>query len=186
MISNNLELDFVYRMTGEKWGVLSTAALREAPFPRNPELKHCYLSEACVWYQLARRFKVLCVNEPLRLFYRDSPISVTTLQESGGVASRLTSHLPARYYFKNWHLNTNLDYLWKSPKDLAKTALDVWISGLSYKRSPWKVLKDGRPWAPLLVRLLALPPGVLAYLYVQARVRGRNARVRPKAIAAPS
>jgi len=91
MISNNLELDYVYHMTGEKWGVLSTAALRNAPFPRDPELVHCYLSECCVWYQLARKYKVLCVNEPLRFFYRDSPISVTTLQEAGGLTNRLTS-----------------------------------------------------------------------------------------------
>ena len=180
MISNNLELDYVYHMTGEKWGVLSTAALRNAPFPRDPELRHCYVSECCVWYQLARKYKVLCVNEPLRFFYRDSPISVTTLQEAGGLSNRLTSHLPARYYFKNWNLNTNLDYLWRSPKALAKTALDVWISGLSYKKSPLKVLNDGRRWVPWLVRLAALPAGALAFGYVQARVWLRTAKQRKK------
>lgn len=186
MVSNNLELEYVYKTIGEKWGVIRTDALRQHPFPRDPALRKSYLSESCVWFQLARKYKVLCVNEPLRFFYRDSPISVTTLQESGGVTGRLTSHLPARYYFKNWHLNTNLDYLCKSPKALAKTALDVWISGLSYKRSPWKVLKDGRPWAPWLVRLSALPPGVLAYLYVQARVRWRKAMLRRKEISSAS
>jgi glycosyltransferase involved in cell wall biosynthesis len=180
MISNNLELDYIYHMTGEKWGVLSTAALRNAPFPRDPELKRSYLSECCVWYQLARKYKVLCVNEPLRFFYRDSPISVTTLQEAGGLTNRLTSHLPARYYFKNWNLNTNLDYLRRSPKALMKTALDVWISGLSYKRSPLKVLNDGRRWAPWLVRLAALPAGALAFAYVQASVRWRKANLRRK------
>jgi glycosyltransferase involved in cell wall biosynthesis len=171
MVSNNLELDYVYKITGEKWGVIRTEALRQAPFPRDPSLKNCYVSESCVWYQLGRRYKLLCVNEPLRLFYRDSATSVTTLQEAGGVANRLTSHLPARYYFKDWNLNTNLDYLSKSPKELVKTALDVWISGLNYKKSIWKVLNDGRAVAPWLVRLAALPAGLAGYAYVRAKAR---------------
>jgi len=169
MVSNNLELEYIYKTRGEKWGVIRTDALREFPFPRDPELQKSYLSESCVWFQLARKYKVLCVNEPLRFFYRDSPISVTTLQDAGGVTNRLMSHLPARYYFKNWNLNANLDYLAHAPKDLVKTSLDVWISGLGYKHSIWKVLCDGRPVLPWLVRLLAMPAGLAAYAYVHAK-----------------
>jgi glycosyltransferase involved in cell wall biosynthesis len=165
MTSNNLELTYVYHMEGEKWGMIRTDVLREVPFPSDESIRRHYMSESYLWYNIARRYKVLCVNESLRMFYRDASDSLTNKQASATLADRLQQHLPARYYFKNWHLNADLDYLMKDKKELAKTALDVWITGLAFKGSVLAVLRDGRGFMPRLVRLAAMPAGVAAYVY---------------------
>jgi glycosyltransferase involved in cell wall biosynthesis len=178
MVSNNLELTYVYRLTGEKWGCQRTAALREVPYPRDPAYRRHFISENYLWYQLARRYKVLCVNEPLRSYYRDAPNSTLNEQYGGALSARLLGHVPARYFYKSWHLNTNLDYLLKAKKDLAKTAIDIWVCGLEFRGSIGGVLRDGTGGAPLAIRLMAMPAGIAAYLYCKrCKRRAESARV---------
>ena len=126
MASHNLELAYVHRVRGEKWGCIRTRALREVPFPDDPAFSGSSLAESYVWFTLARRYRVLCVNEPLRLYYRDAANSIIAARTAGGPADRLNRHAPARYFFKSWHLNHNLDYLGRDRGELAKT---LWTSG---------------------------------------------------------
>ena len=172
MVSQNLDLAYVHRVRGEKWGCIRTSALREIPFPEDPALRGVCVAESYLWFTLARRYRVLCVNEPLRLYYRDAANSIVSGRAARGLADRLNRQTPARYFFKSWHLNHNLDYLRRAPRELAKTLLDVWITGLASRGSIRAVLRDGTGLLPTALRLLALPPGLVAYLYCRAR-RGR-------------
>ena len=165
MASQNLELAYVHRVRGEKWGCIRTAALREVPFPEDEALRGVCVAESYLWFTLARRYRVLCVNEPLRLYYRDAANSIIAARAAGGLRARLNGHAPARYFFKSWHLNTNLDYLRRDPWELAKTLLDVWMTGLAARGSVRAVLKDAGGPSSLALRLLALPVGLAAYLY---------------------
>ena len=108
------------------------------------------------------------MNEALREFFRDSPSSITTRQLEGTLADRLRKHRATRYFYENYHLNGNLDYLVKSKKELVKTAMEVWISGLASNHSVGQIIRDAKGAAPLLVRLLAMPPGLAAYYYLRA------------------
>jgi glycosyltransferase involved in cell wall biosynthesis len=165
MVSNNLELTYVHRLVGEKWGCQRTAALREVPYPRDTAYRRHIISENYLWYQLARRYKVLCVNEPLRSYYRDAPNSTLNEQHGGALSARLLGHVPARYFYKSWHLNTNLDYLLKNKKDLVKTAIDIWVCGLEFRGSVGRVLGESAGGWPLFIRLAAIPAGIGAYVY---------------------
>jgi glycosyltransferase involved in cell wall biosynthesis len=160
MVSDNLELAYVHRVTGEKWGCVRTSALRETLFPEDEAFRGSHLPESYVWFSLARRYRVLCANERLRLYYRDTVDSLTASRFSGSLAARLGGHLPARYFFKSWHLATNLDYLRRDLRELVKTLVDVWVSGLLLRGSIANVLRDqhGRSSVPLL--LAALPAGL--------------------------
>lgn len=168
MVSNNLELAYVHRIWGEKWGTMRTDVLREFPYPEDPALRRDYISENYLWFQIARRYKVLCVNEPLRQFYRDSASSITTWQLKGSLADRLRRHRATRYFYENYHLNENLDYLLKSKKELAKTAMEVWVSGLATGLPVSRILQDATGLGPRVLRCAAFPFGLAAYLYIRA------------------
>jgi len=165
MVSDNLELAYVHRVTGEKWGCVRTGVLRETPFPSDEAFRGSHVPESYLWFSLARRYRVLCANERLRLYYHDAPDSLVAGRVSGPLAARLRRHLASRYFFKSWHLATNLDYLRRDRKDLVKTLVDVWVTGLFLKGSVAGVLRDqrGRSSVPLL--LAALPAGLALYGY---------------------
>jgi glycosyltransferase involved in cell wall biosynthesis len=168
MLSQNLELAHLHHMVGEKWGVVRTDLLRQIRFPEDAWLQRNYLSENYLWLRLARTHQVLCVNEPLRLYYRDA---VNSIIHQAAAVSLVRRGLPTRYFYKSWHLNANLDYLRRDPKELAKTALDVWISGLAMGKSARSILKDARSGMPWIIRLVAAPAGYAALVYCRYKDR---------------
>ncbi len=170
MTSHNLDLVYLNKMSGEKWGCVRTDVLREVPYPTE-RWTWGNMSENYLWFQIARRYKTLCVNEALRIYYADDVQSLSNVQ-TGGMPARLRRNVGPRYFFKNWHLNTNLDYLLKDKTDLLKTLIDVWINGMTLKGSALQVLRDSRGIVPFLFRLGAMPAGLAAYAYCRFRNRG--------------
>jgi FkbM family methyltransferase len=130
MISQNLELTYRFRVRGEKWGCLRTEVLREVPFPETSVLRGSYVPESYLWYTLARQYRALCVNDPLRLYYRDCSNSIMKTRTAGGRLRRLARNPAARYFFSRWHLRENLDYLRSDTGALLKTILEAGASGL--------------------------------------------------------
>ena len=66
LVTNNIELDYKYKIRGEHWGCIRTDLLKTRLFP---EVKGHYYSENFLWYSLARDYSVVCYNEPLRGYY---------------------------------------------------------------------------------------------------------------------
>jgi glycosyltransferase involved in cell wall biosynthesis len=165
MVSQNLDLAYLHRVRGEKWGCIRTSVLREVPFPSDGALHRSCVPESYLWFSLARRYRTLCVNEPLRLYYRDAANSITVTRVTAGLTDRLSRHLPARYFFRSWHLRTNLDYLKRDKKELLKTLLETWTSGLLGGATVGKVLRDSGGGWPLALLLASLPAGAALSLY---------------------
>jgi len=90
--SDSLEVLYVYRVNGEKWGFHRTDVLKEFPIPAVADAS--FVPEGMVSTKIARKFKTRFVNEILCTVYRD--VSGTTNQ-----LTRPTS--PARYP-KGWVL----------------------------------------------------------------------------------
>lgn len=66
--SDSLEIQYRYRVSGEKWGVMRTDVLRQYPFRTDiPGL----VPEGTVWYQIARSYKTRFFNEALRIYCQD-------------------------------------------------------------------------------------------------------------------
>ena len=165
MVSQNLELAYVHGVTGEKWGCIRTDVLRAAPFPAAAALRGCYVPESYVWFTVARSYKALCVNEPLRSYYRDAANSIMAERTKDALAVRLGRNAAARYFFSHWHLENNLDYLRRDWRALVKTLLEVWTSGLLVGASVRRVLRDNRGAWPSLLLLASLPAGLAMYGY---------------------
>lgn len=74
-VSDNLESRYKYRVRGEKWGFQRRDILLAFPFPEPAGLKS--LPEGIVWAKIARRYKTLYVNKPVRIYHQDSGNQIT-------------------------------------------------------------------------------------------------------------
>lgn len=75
MITNNIELEYKYKLKGEKWGCIRVDLLKSRPFP---VVKCLHYPEGYIWFELAKKYKVICYNTALRKYYTtDSGITKT-------------------------------------------------------------------------------------------------------------
>ena len=66
METNNLEIDYKYRLKGEKWGCIRTDLLKLRFFPI---IRGFHFPESWLWYYFSKKFKVISFNKPLRRYY---------------------------------------------------------------------------------------------------------------------
>ena len=66
MMTNNVELEFGYKLRGEKWGCVRMDLLKSRPFPI---IRGSHFPESYLWYHFSKKFKVICFNKPLRRYY---------------------------------------------------------------------------------------------------------------------
>ena len=66
--TNALDLRFNYKIRGETWGFHRTAVLKAYPFPEDESVR--FIPENLIWDDIARKYKIRCINEPLRVFIR--------------------------------------------------------------------------------------------------------------------
>ena len=118
MWSNNLDLFYRHRVTGEKWGCIRADLLRTLRFPETPG----YFGESRLWYALARTHRVLCLNVPLRTYFRDQPGSLTA-----GTPRR--ERLPAMFEYAVWHLRENWDCIRLRPVRALGEGSNVFMRG---------------------------------------------------------
>lgn len=157
MISNNLDLAYKHKIKGEKWGCIRTDVLKERPFA---EIPGSYLSEAWIWFYIARRYNVLCVNEPLRYYYSNTDNSV-----SKPSPYLLKNNAEPRFVYMSWHLNQNIDYILKYDNkiNIIKNFINYWRHGLLAKKNiktHLLYLTDPRAKA---IGVMTMLPGVFLY-----------------------
>ncbi len=71
---------YIHKLKGEHWGVVLTSVARQYPFP---EVKG-FVPEGLVWMEMACDYDDICVNEPLRVYYRDEPDALSKVRRSYG------------------------------------------------------------------------------------------------------
>lgn len=70
IVSDNIELKYKYKISGEHWGVVRTDLLRRNKFP---EGKGHFWTEGRIWFSFAMQgFKVVCFNDCLRARYTET------------------------------------------------------------------------------------------------------------------
>lgn len=117
--SDQLKLHFEQRIRGEKWGCVRTDLLREIPFP---ELPGSHFAENYVWFRLARQHRVRCINKALRIFFDDGRSDRLTRERRASIPA---SRFEAGYLWGSVHLNENVDYLWRAPRELIVTTANL-------------------------------------------------------------
>lgn len=93
IITNNVELEYKYKIKGEKWGCIRTDILKSRPFPI---IKGSHYPEGYLWYHFSRKYKVICFNKPLRRYYiTDTGITQSALKNK---SSRAQHKVNLKFY----------------------------------------------------------------------------------------
>ena len=106
IVSNDLEMYFIYKVRGEKWGPIRTDIMNEF---RSPAIKGKFFSESTVWFQIAQKYKKAYINKALRLYeiHADSvSTKKTTIQK---LFFNVDSYMAAEVIY----LNLFYDWYWK-------------------------------------------------------------------------
>jgi len=110
------EQHYVYRLRGEKWGPELTGILRQFPFPEIPNVN--FMPEGTVWLEVAKKYKIRCVNEVFRIYHvadRATGATLTTRKSLG-------ENAVGRLYYYAWLLNNDIEYFFKAPLRFIKVA----------------------------------------------------------------
>lgn len=63
--SNDLEITFKYKVSGEKWGPIRTDIMRKY---LNADVRGHFLSESTVWFRIANNYRKRYIDEKLRVY----------------------------------------------------------------------------------------------------------------------
>ena len=115
MKTNNIELEYKYKIRGEKWGCIRTDLLKSRPFPI---IKGTHFPEGYLWFHFSRNYSVICFNKPLRRYFTtETGIMQTELK---GINNRAQYKVHLKYY--SWKLrNFGLYILIHKPEDFIKS-----------------------------------------------------------------
>lgn len=110
----SLDLNFKYRVKGEKFGCLSTVVLRQFPFPEQVE---GFVPESLVWRAIARAgFLTRFVNQVFRVYYD----SADSLSQQG--RQRSQQHALGLWLLANDTLSNCMPWFRYAPVEFVKAA----------------------------------------------------------------
>jgi len=162
--SNSTEITYKYRARGEKWGFHRVDVLRRFPFPTDVK---GYVPESYVWVQIDRLFKTRYVNEPLRIYYRDTADSQITgmiRDPRPGANGAVVGTAPelsacARYFFSN-------------PRGVGKLAANfvrLLLHSTFTLGEKFRFAWTDQSWPARLLIVLTAPVGLAVFLRDQIR-----------------
>jgi glycosyltransferase involved in cell wall biosynthesis len=153
------EQHYVYGVRGEKWGADLTSILREHRFPEISGAT--FLPEGVIWLEIAKRFKMRCVNDVFRIYYQDDRRAGATLTRRKGLGDGALGRL----YYYTWLLNNDLEYFSRSPIPFIKAAVLLPAMSLFAGQPLARAFSSlTSPFAKALV-VLGLPTSLLLYAY---------------------
>ncbi|HXG05466.1 MAG TPA: glycosyltransferase family A protein [Candidatus Binatia bacterium] len=164
--SDSREIRYRYGVTGEKWGFVRTAVLREFPFPVRADMT--FVPESIVWRAIATRFRTRYVNELLGIYFTDT----------GPASDQLRAVPPARKargraLWLETTLNRDIAWFHRAPVRF------VWFA-LNYARYSFHagivVSEQGRRLDNVLARALwalMLPFGFVKYRWLDEKASRR-------------
>ena len=161
--SDYLEIRHRHRVTGEKWGFQRRDVLRQFPFPQPSNIM--YVAEGIVWTRIARLYKTLYINIPLRIFHSDAPRGrLTTVAFPNIAASMFLAHKTI--------LEEEFSWFAFAPRYFARSAVHYLRSGFHLRQGLGDSLQALR-WPTRLLCLAGLPIAMLVYHL--DRLRGSRA-----------
>lgn len=151
--TNALDLRYIYKKRGESWGFHRTEVLKQFPFPEDLSVR--FVPENIVWDAIASRYRIRCINAPLRIFYQDSGNQITKANPK--------KKARVKEYFLEM-LNRDIRYFLHDPMSFVKwSVLYVRYSFLA-KDYRFLSLKKYRHVGAFLLVICALLPGALVYI----------------------
>lgn len=158
-VSSNLDLVYKYKIYGEKWGCVKTECLRLRKFP---DIRADFFPESWIWFWLSKRFKVLCINIPLRTYYQNEGDNISKKKTKEYHVKRLQSN----YAFLNWHVSENIDYIKLNGLTyIFKIFMNLWRESFYLKLSSFSLIKNLKSLQTKFFAIITFFPGFCYYLF---------------------
>jgi glycosyltransferase involved in cell wall biosynthesis len=148
--SDTIEVTFKLGVGGEKWGFQRTDVLKQFPFPSVPNSK--FISESVVWFDLSRKYKTRYVNEALRIYHVQDGATDHLSSLSPGVLS-------GRAYLHRFVLNELIDWLYRTPRSLFRSAINFSRYSFGLGVGPWSQIKQIHSATAKLLVAASMPLG---------------------------
>lgn len=143
------ELRMKYRIEGEMLEMYRVDVLRQYPFPEyDPRMRFC--PEAIAWFEMAKKYKLRVVDEPVRTYYYDASTSI--------MREKSVKRSAANYYLWLYFVNNLSQYIFSNPMKIVKAYVGVSMDGFVSGRKMFGILKDILGWRKIPA-LLAMPLG---------------------------
>lgn len=148
------ELEYRYKVRGEKWGFLRLDVLRQFPYPE--DVPGNFIPESFLWCQISQRWKTRHINEELRIYWMDAPSLVR------GPSNPRTNAAGHRLMFK-MVLDLESGWFFSAPLRLLRAAVQysrfAFLSGGGWIRQGAELSSPGGR----LLWFAALPAGILLW-----------------------
>lgn len=134
------QLRMKYRIEGEMLEMFRVDVLKQYPFPEyDPRMRFC--PEAISWFEMAKKYKLHVIDEPVRTYYYDASVSI--------MRERSEKRSAANYYLWLYFINNLSRYIFTYPMKIIKAYVGVSMDGFVSKRSAGRILKDIHGWRKL-------------------------------------
>jgi glycosyltransferase involved in cell wall biosynthesis len=153
--SDTIEVTFKFGVGGEKWGFQRTDVLKQFPFPSVQNAK--FISESVVWFALSRKYKTRYVNEALRIYHVHDGATDHLSTLSPGVLS-------GRAYLHRFVLNELIDWLYRTPRSLFRSAINFSRYSFGLGIGPWSQIKQLRSATAKILVTVSIPLGFIMSL----------------------
>lgn len=151
---SSLEMRFVHKRSQEMVNIYLTAVLRDYPFPKVSGVK--FIPEGVVWSQIAQKYNIRYINEPLRIYYVEN--------DSTQLSDANPMQLARGHSF--WHkfmLNTEIPWFRFAPLHFVKSSIHYIRFSLHDQKRLLAQFSGLHNSLARLLWLLAIPVGVAAY-----------------------
>jgi glycosyltransferase involved in cell wall biosynthesis len=148
--SDTIEVTFKFGVGGEKWGFQRTDVLKQFPFPSVQNAK--FISESVVWFALSRKYKTRYVNEALRIYHVHDGATDHLSALSPGVLS-------GRAYLHRFVLNELIDWLYRTPRSLFRSAINFSRYSFGLGIGPLSQIKQLHSATAKLLVAVSIPLG---------------------------
>ena len=155
--SDYLEIQYKFKVKGDKWGFDKTEVLKRFPFPVIES--ETLIGEGVVWNALARnKFKTRFVNETL-LFKQYLPDGLSIMANAAPSKNALGTALLHKSI-----LNKDIGWFWYAPLSFVRSAIHYSRFSFHIGNSISKQLKPIESKIGTILWLIALPLGYLVYI----------------------
>jgi len=158
--SNSLEIYYRYKVKGEKWGFQRTEVLHQYPFPEIEGAR--YIPEGVIWNAIARLYKILFVNEMLRIYYSQNARFSDQITRSLSTAS---SHPKGCALFYKLCLNDDIVWFRHAPFEFLRSAVHYVRFSLHSGTNIIQTLQNVRSVISKILVMIALPLGAFLYVF---------------------
>ena len=160
--TNFREFVFSYRsFGGQKWDTGRADIARRYLCPEIVGTNR--IPEGLIGLQIARSYKIRCVNEVFRIYYVDDSETGFTFTNRRNFGREA----PGRLYYYLWLLNKELEYFRRAPMPFIKAAAMLPVAVLYARQSINDVWRQLENWRGKLLVIATLPLSLLLGVYLK-------------------